>query len=238
MQARHCGPGADCPAPHAPGTAPARCKSRTLHDTIWRHQARVTARGRCPKQSWGESMATLELRDPKSCQYDFLALGALVQRFDPGLVPLHEADQFQRHCSGAEYNPAANLAACFRLRTAVASANVQYPPGWWVESQVRRAGVAAHYKWFPYDGVRGPRIANTYSDRGIGVRGPEGLVRPCQRGGGAAGTGGLRLAGPAGDPGSALVPLRRHLRIAFTFHLRPHRGRNEGRAPRRDRGVL
>ena len=118
-------------------------------------------------------MATLELRDPTRCRYDFLALGALVQRFDPGLVPLHEADHFQRHCSGAEYNPAANLATCFRMRAAVVSANVQYPPGWWIESQVRRAGVAAHYKWFPYDGVRGPRMANTYSDRGIGVRGPE-----------------------------------------------------------------
>ena len=30
-----------------------------------------------------------------------------------------------------------------------------------------------HYKWFPFDGVRGPRIANTWSDRGYGVRPPE-----------------------------------------------------------------
>jgi 2-dehydro-3-deoxygluconokinase len=42
-----------------------------------------------------------------------------------------------------------------------------------VESEVRRAGVDAHYKWFDYDGVNGPRIANTYSDRGMGVRPPE-----------------------------------------------------------------
>jgi 2-dehydro-3-deoxygluconokinase len=59
------------------------------------------------------------------------------------------------------------------MRAAVASAIVQYPPGWWIESEVRRAGVWAYYKWFPYDGVRGPRMANTYSDRGIGVRAPE-----------------------------------------------------------------
>ncbi len=118
-------------------------------------------------------MAGLEIRRPEDCQFDFLALGALVQRFDPGLVPLHEAHHFERHCSGAEYNPAANLAKCFGMRAAVASANVPYPPGWWVESEVRRAGVEAFYKWFPYDGVHGPRIANTYSDRGIGIRPPE-----------------------------------------------------------------
>jgi 2-dehydro-3-deoxygluconokinase len=38
---------------------------------------------------------------------------------------------------------------------------------------VRRAGVTGFYKRFEYDGVRGPRMANTYSDRGIGVRAPE-----------------------------------------------------------------
>src|SRR5512142_782390 len=118
-------------------------------------------------------MAKLQIRPAEQATHDFLALGALVQRFDPGLVPLHEARSFERHCSGGEYNPAANLARCFRLRTAVASANVQYPPGWWVESEVRRMGVHAYFKWFPFDGVRGPRIANTYSDRGIGVRAPE-----------------------------------------------------------------
>jgi 2-dehydro-3-deoxygluconokinase len=118
-------------------------------------------------------MAKLVLRDEKACRCDFLALGALVQRFDPGLVPLHEADHLERHCSGAEYNPAANLAKCFRLRAAIASAIVQYPPGWWIESEVKRAGVTGFYKWFPYDGVRGPRMANTWSDRGIGVRAPE-----------------------------------------------------------------
>jgi 2-dehydro-3-deoxygluconokinase len=59
------------------------------------------------------------------------------------------------------------------MRVAVASANVHYPPGWWIESEVKKAGVEAYFKWFPYDGVHGPRIANTYSDRGWGVRGPE-----------------------------------------------------------------
>lgn len=118
-------------------------------------------------------MGTLSIRNADTCRYDFLSLGALVQRFDPGVVPLHEAHHFERHCSGAEYNPAANLAKCFRLRTAIASANVRYPPGWWIESEVRRAGVDPFFKWFDFDGVGAPRIGNTWSDRGIGVRGPE-----------------------------------------------------------------
>ncbi|MGA2614414.1 MAG: sugar kinase [Spirochaetia bacterium] len=118
-------------------------------------------------------MARLSIPGAHGCRYDFLALGSIVQRFDPGVVPLHEAVHFDRHCSGGEYNPAANLAKCFRMRVAVASANVHYPPGWWVENEVRKAGVEAYFKWFSYDGVHGPRIANTYSDRGWGVRAPE-----------------------------------------------------------------
>jgi len=118
-------------------------------------------------------MATISIPDARKCRYDFMALGAVVQRFDPGLVPLHEAEHFERHCSGGEYNVAANLAKCFRMRTAVASACVRYPPGWFVETQVRKAGVEGHFKWFAYDGVGNPRIANTYSDRGLGVRAPE-----------------------------------------------------------------
>ena len=118
-------------------------------------------------------MAKLDVRAEGSCRHDFLSLGSLVQRFDPGLVPLHEASRFDRYCSGAEYNPAANIAKCFHMRAAIASAMVQYPPGWWIEAEVRKAGVTGIYKWFAYDGVRGPRMANTWSDRGIGVRAPE-----------------------------------------------------------------
>jgi 2-dehydro-3-deoxygluconokinase len=118
-------------------------------------------------------MATIEIRAENLCRHDFLALGSLVQRLDPGLVPLHEAVRFDRYCSGAEYNPAANLAKCFGVRAAMASAMVSYPPGWWIEAEVRKAGVTGIYKRFAYDGVRGPRMANTWSDRGIGVRAPE-----------------------------------------------------------------
>ena len=74
--------------------------------------------------------------------------------------------------SGAEYNVAANLADCFGLQTAVASACVDYPIGQLVAERVRAMGVGGIYRWSAHDGVRGPNIATVYSDRGFGVRPP------------------------------------------------------------------
>src|SRR5205085_5350828 len=107
-----------------------------------------------------------------SCNLDFLALGALVHRLDPGAVPFRKARSFDVHVSGGEYNVAANLADCFGLRAGVATAMVRYPLGELVQARVREAGVTPFYKWFDHDGVRGPNIATVYSDRGQGVRPP------------------------------------------------------------------
>ena len=103
---------------------------------------------------------------------DFLSLGALVHRLDPGLIPFRKAHECQIHVSGGEYNVAANLADCFRLRTGVATAMVNYPIGGLVAERVKAMGVTAFYKHFEHDGVTGPNIATVYSDRGFGVRGP------------------------------------------------------------------
>ncbi len=105
-------------------------------------------------------------------EFDLLALGGLVTRLDPGVVPFHKARECAIHVSGAEYNVAVNLADCFRQRTAIASAMVDYPVGWLVEERVRAAGVTGFYKRFEHDGVTGPNIATVYSDRGAGVRAP------------------------------------------------------------------
>src|SRR5690349_17021204 len=103
---------------------------------------------------------------------DFLGLGALVHRLDPGFVPFRKATQFGVHVSGGEFNVAANLADCFRLNTAVVSAMVDYPIGDLVAERVRAMGVKPFYKHFKHDGVHGPNIATVYSDRGQGVRAP------------------------------------------------------------------
>src|SRR5918998_4956037 len=107
-----------------------------------------------------------------ACDLDFLSLGALVHRLDPGTIPFRKARSADIHVSGGEYNVAANLADCFGLRTGVATAMVRYPIGELVQARVREAGVVPFYKWFDHDGVRGPNIATVYSDRGAGVRAP------------------------------------------------------------------
>src|SRR3982750_1449270 len=103
---------------------------------------------------------------------DFLSLGALVHRLDPGIIPFRKARTLDIHVSGGEYNVAANLADCFGLKTGIATAMVDYPLGELVQARVRETGVTPFYKWFEHDGVRGPNIATVYSDRGAGVRAP------------------------------------------------------------------
>src|SRR5947199_654059 len=114
----------------------------------------------------------MTLTVPPAANLDFLSLGALVHRLDPGIIPFRKARSFDIHVSGGEYNVAANLSDCFGLRTAVATAMVNSPLGDLVQARVREMGVAPFYKHFEHDGVRGPNIATVYSDRGHGVRAP------------------------------------------------------------------
>ena len=103
---------------------------------------------------------------------DFLSLGALIHRLDPGLVPFRKAQFCEIHVSGGEFNTAANLADCFGMRTGIASAMVDYPIGELIAERVRAMGVKPFYKRFTHDGARGPNMATVYSDRGYGIRGP------------------------------------------------------------------
>ena len=103
---------------------------------------------------------------------DFLSLGALVHRLDPGIIPFRKATQCAIHVSGGEFNVAANLSDCFRLQTGVATAMVDYPIGDLIAERVRAMGVRPLYRRFKHDGVRGPNMATVYSDQGHGVRAP------------------------------------------------------------------
>ena len=103
---------------------------------------------------------------------DFLSLGALVHRLDPGIVPFRKATECKIHVSGGEFNCAANLSDCFRLKTGIATAMVDYPIGDLIAERVRAMGVRPFYKQFKHNGVNGPNMATVYSDRGYGVRAP------------------------------------------------------------------
>lgn len=115
---------------------------------------------------------TTALTIPASGSLDFLSLGGLVHRLDPGIIPFRKATSFDLHVSGGEFNCAANLSDCFRMRSGVATAMVDYPLGDLIAGQVRAMGVTPFYKRFAHDGVRGPNMAAVYSDRGFGIRGP------------------------------------------------------------------
>ncbi len=108
----------------------------------------------------------------KDAALDFLSLGAIIHRLDPGIIPFRKATHCDIHVSGGEFNTSANLANCFGLKTGVASAMVDYPIGDMIAERVRAMGVQPFYKHFKHNGVNGPNMATVYSDRGHGVRAP------------------------------------------------------------------
>lgn len=103
---------------------------------------------------------------------DFLSLGALVHRLDPGTIPFRKATEYKIHVSGGEFNCAANLSDCFKMKTGIATAMVDYPLGDLIAERVRAMGVKPFYKNFKHNGVNGPNMATVFSDRGYGVRAP------------------------------------------------------------------
>jgi len=112
-------------------------------------------------------------------ELDFLSLGALVHRLDPGIVPFRKATECHIHVSGGEFNVSANLSDCFRMKAGIASAIVDYPIGDLIAERVRAMGVRPFYKHFKHDGVQGPNMATVYSDRGQGVRAPVVFYNRC-----------------------------------------------------------
>src|SRR6476660_1750320 len=112
------------------------------------------------------------LKIRKDGEIDFLSLGALVHRLDPGIIPFRKATECHIHVSGGEFNVAANLSDCFGMKTGIASAMVNYPIGDLINERVRAMGVKPFYKRFEHNGVNGPNMATVYSDRRAGVRPP------------------------------------------------------------------
>jgi 2-dehydro-3-deoxygluconokinase len=119
----------------------------------------------------------LNIKD--NAEFDFLSLGALVHRLDPGIIPFRKATQCQIHVSGGEFNVAANLSDCFGMKTAIVSAMSDYPIGDLINERVRAMGVKSFYKHFKHNGVNGPNMATVYSDQGHGMRAPVVFYNRC-----------------------------------------------------------
>jgi 2-dehydro-3-deoxygluconokinase len=122
---------------------------------------------------------TSGLNIPPAGALDFVSLGALVHRLDPGIIPFRKATECKIHVSGGEFNCAANLADAFGLQTAIASAMVDYPIGDLIAERVRAMGVKPFYKRFKHNGVNGPNMAAVYSDQGLGIRAPVVFYNRC-----------------------------------------------------------
>jgi 2-dehydro-3-deoxygluconokinase len=112
------------------------------------------------------------LNIPREGALDFVSLGALVHRLDPGIIPFRKATECKIHVSGGEFNCAANLSDCFGMKTGIVSAMVDYPIGALIAERVRAMGVKPFYRQFQHNGVNGPNMAAVYSDQGLGVRAP------------------------------------------------------------------
>jgi 2-dehydro-3-deoxygluconokinase len=114
---------------------------------------------------------------------DFVSIGALIHRLDPGIIPFRKATECKIHVSGGEFNCAANLADCFRMQTGIVTAMVDYPIGDLIAERVKAMGVKPFYKRFAHDGVTGPNMAAVYSDRGQGMRAPVVFYNRCNEAG-------------------------------------------------------
>jgi 2-dehydro-3-deoxygluconokinase len=119
------------------------------------------------------------LNIPEKGQLDLVSIGAMIHRLDPGIVPFKKATNFAVHVSGGEFNVAANLADCFKMRTGIATAMVDYPIGELINQRVRIMGVKPFYKKFKHDGVHGPNMATVFSNQGAGVRAPVVFYNRC-----------------------------------------------------------
>lgn len=119
----------------------------------------------------------LNIKD--KAELDFLSLGALIHRLDPGTIPFRKATECKIHVSGGEFNAAANLSDCFQMKTGIVSAIVDYPIGELIAERVRAMGVKGFYKSFKHNGVNGPNMGTVYSDRGFGLRAPVVFYNRC-----------------------------------------------------------
>ena len=118
-----------------------------------------------------------QLKDPKSCKYNMLALGEVMLRLDPGDGRIRNARSFRVWEGGGEYNVARGLRRCFGLSTGVVTAFADNDVGRLLEDFILQGGVdTSLIRWVPYDGTgRTVRNGLNFTERGFGVRGASGV---------------------------------------------------------------
>jgi len=114
-----------------------------------------------------------EMRPADACRWDFVALGEVMLRLDPGEGRIATTRSFRAWEGGGEYNVARGLRRTFEQRTAVVTALADNAVGRLVEDLMHQGGVdLSLLRWVDYDGIgRSVRNGLNFTERGFGVRG-------------------------------------------------------------------
>ena len=109
----------------------------------------------------------------KDGNFDLLALGEVMLRFDPGEGRVRNARSFTVWEGGGEYNVARALSKCFRLKTAVATALCENEIGFLIEDLIMQGGVDTSFiQWKSFDKIgKSCRNGLNFVERGFGIRG-------------------------------------------------------------------
>ncbi len=118
----------------------------------------------------------LKLKNKNDCQWDFVALGEVMLRFDPENDRIHNARSFRVWEGGGEYNVARNLSKVFRLDAAIVTALADNQIGRLVEDLINQGNVdSSPILWRETDGIsRTVRNGVYFIERGFGLRSPVG----------------------------------------------------------------
>jgi 2-dehydro-3-deoxygluconokinase len=115
---------------------------------------------------------SLNIKSKEKCRWDFLSLGEVMLRLDPGEGRIHTTRNFQVWEGGGEYNVARSLRRCFGMETSIVTALAENPVGRLVQDLIYQGGVdQSHVKWVDFDGVgRSVRNGLNFTERGFGLR--------------------------------------------------------------------
>lgn len=118
----------------------------------------------------------LNIKPKNSCRWDFVSLGEVMIRFDPGDDRIQNARTFRVWEGGGEYNVARSLSKVFRCETAIVTALADNQIGRLVEDLMWQGGVdTSQVLWRETDGIsRKVRNGMYFIERGFGLRPPVG----------------------------------------------------------------
>ena len=115
----------------------------------------------------------LKIKSKNECEYDMVALGEVMLRFDPGEGRIRTARTFRVWEGGGEYNVSRALHKCFGLKTGIITAIADNEVGRLVEDLIEQGGVSTSLIVHKQTDGIGKLCRNgiNFTERGFGIRG-------------------------------------------------------------------